>query len=1058
MSDDERPAHDEDRTVSRRRFLYLTGAGGLVLAVARAGRTGPGETTADVALTATATRTLHLRRREDALNLRIDLFNADLAANGTELRKVAAGSAFMVVHFPPQAVLEKQLAAPLTSGDLPLATRVAGPSRLAFDITSALPMATTVDALLAWAAFTPRLTATATATQTASALVAPIDTETALELPWRVLLSPDENQGWRHSAGPVTRNGWTELWHTRLAAKTGQENAEARALRAIWLADPQMASWVRTPSSVPEADDVLHVLGPRQRFALVRLSADPTLRTGLDPSLPKPVEATGVALSSLGATFEAEGTWSYPSTSSLQLKGWQHRASLGRDHLVRTENAGFLFPYGHRASLVDVAERRFGRRPNPDGTPGPWYAYLHRTQHIVVQQTRRTYWADTTLARRGREVPFAAIEVLTRITPPLATPQDFAGGRIAASFIPKAASAPTAPLPFHLRGVDHDGQVVDFTVPVVFVPDSTTTSQNADDLLDAIHTAYNTRTTTEVLALRTAETGGHKVALAHRGTYPAGSTASNVDRIVFGSAKTTGQVPFHPVLERAVVRLPEVAALTGGAVGATPFEYAEAYLVNGIDHSTNNPGGVYLALHPAAPQTPLAFSAAATGGMATPSGDIKAMSAKNGPVTVVPVDAAKEVYDPAKMFGDVTKAKVLGGVPVKDLLPALTSPPASIPDNAPRMSHRLRDDIGAHEWTMLWTPKIEAGPKALPVFEPLGTTDPLTVLAVYTHPVDASVESGYRVNAELRDFALHLFGTTGPRRIISLEFDFLRYSSGSGSKTAVDCGLREVSFHNAFKYVEELAELCSFLGSKLEITAGTGGVEAGLRFAVPTIPLGVLQISELTVHAAVAIPFDGSAVRVNFDLNTRERPFSLRIFGFTGGGYAGVALGADGLERLEVGFVFGAALALDLGVASGGIEALGGISYLLEKVEVVENGTEVIRQQAGLAAYLRMRGSLRFLGLVSVSVEFYLGLTYQEKADGSSVLVGEASITVSIELWLFSETFTVRTRREFAKTPAPSARRAALAAAPELPAHPFGAAFTQQDWAGYCAAFAPVGA
>ncbi|MFC5060538.1 hypothetical protein [Saccharothrix xinjiangensis] len=72
-------------------------------------------------------------------------------------------------------------------------------------------------------------------------------------------------------------------------------------------------------------------------------------------------------------------------------------------------------------------------------------------------------------------------------------------------------------------------------------------------------------------------------------------------------------------------------------------------------------------------------------------------------------------------------------------------------------------------------------------------------------------------------------------------------------------------------------------------------------------------------------------------------------------------------------------------------------------------------------------------------------------------------MTVSIELWLFSETFTVRTRREFAKTPAPAARRAsggdrAALAAPGAPAHHFGAMCTQQDWNTYCAAFAPVGA
>lgn len=347
MSENDLPAEGEQgKAVSRRRFLFLAGAGGLVLAVGSSGGP-PDDVITDIALAATATRSLHLRRREDSLNLRIDLFNADLVrtSTGSELRKVGTGSAFMVVHFPPQAVLERTLTTALGTGDLPLPTRVSGPSRLAFDITAALPMATTVDALLAWTAFTLRLAPTATTTQTASALVAPIDTETALELPWRILLSPNENEGWKHSTAPVTRNGWTELWHTRLGTRNGSavdDAPEAREMRAIWLADPQMASWVRRPSSVPNTEDIAHVLTPKQRFSIVRLSADPTLRTGLDPSLPKPVEVSGLTLSSLGASFEAEGRWNYPSTSpTLQLKGWQHRATLGRDHEVRTEDAGY---------------------------------------------------------------------------------------------------------------------------------------------------------------------------------------------------------------------------------------------------------------------------------------------------------------------------------------------------------------------------------------------------------------------------------------------------------------------------------------------------------------------------------------------------------------------------------------------------------------------------------------------------------------------------------------------------------------------------------------------
>src|SRR5207302_11343197 len=39
---------------------------------------------------------------------------------------------------------------------------------------------------------------------------------TALDVPYRLLLSPDRTGRWDHSAGAVTHNEHTELWHTRL--------------------------------------------------------------------------------------------------------------------------------------------------------------------------------------------------------------------------------------------------------------------------------------------------------------------------------------------------------------------------------------------------------------------------------------------------------------------------------------------------------------------------------------------------------------------------------------------------------------------------------------------------------------------------------------------------------------------------------------------------------------------------------------------------------------------------------------------------------------------------
>jgi len=160
----------------------------------------------DAARTADGGRLFRLRRREDLLNLQFELLNADVMTDGT-VRRVAGGPSYLVVHFPAQTVLEAVRSTSPAASDLPLATRVGGASRLAFDITARLPMTFGVAQLLSWAGFTPSLTGTATSAQAGAALAEPQPHETAVEIPWRVQLSPNETESWRHATGPVTHNG-----------------------------------------------------------------------------------------------------------------------------------------------------------------------------------------------------------------------------------------------------------------------------------------------------------------------------------------------------------------------------------------------------------------------------------------------------------------------------------------------------------------------------------------------------------------------------------------------------------------------------------------------------------------------------------------------------------------------------------------------------------------------------------------------------------------------------------------------------------------------------------
>src|SRR6202023_3032345 len=95
-------------------------------------------------------------------------------------------------------------------------------------------------------------------------------------------------------------------------------------------------------------------------------------------------------------------------------------------------------------------------------------------------------------------------------------------------------------------------------------------------------------------------------------------------------------------------------------------------------------------------------------------------------------------------------------------------------------------------------------------------------------------------------------------------------------------------------------------------------------------PVCVFSLQNLKFDAGLTIPFDGTPVRARFGLCTRDDPFILTIECFGGGGFFSLAVGADGIEALEVSLEFGAAIALDFGVASGSASIMAGIYFALQ--------------------------------------------------------------------------------------------------------------------------------
>jgi hypothetical protein len=215
------------------------------------------------------------------------------------------------------------------------------------------------------------------------------------------------------------------------------------------------------------------------------------------------------------------------------------------------------------------------------------------------------------------------------------------------------------------------------------------------------------------------------------------------------------------------------------------------------------------------------------------------------------------------------------------------------------------------------------------------------------------------------------------------------------------------------------------------------GVTAGMTLAVPTIGFGVLVIQNLSVGVLFNLPFTGDPATLSFSFGTREHPFAVTVMALGGGGFLTIGLStAGGPPAIEGSLEFGAAVALDFGVASGSVSIMAGI-YIAYGPRLDQQG------QAGantvvLTGYIRALGELSVLGLIHASVEFYLGLTFFKEKGKEGKVQGEATLRIRVEVFLFSTTVSLTLHKEIGSGIDPS----------------FGDQISAGDWSSYCAAFA----
>ncbi len=513
--------------------------------------------------------------------------------------------------------------------------------------------------------------------------------ETAIEAPYRLIVSPNRLNGWAHRMDPgqSQKTGRIELWHSRLGMRRPDGTIDerqrwGRTLRAIWYTDPLTDDFKSNSQSelVHEHNPFRMSLDWFDRHNLVHLTSNFRLN---DPDggsyLPRPVDVNQFMLSSLGAWMNVRGAWDV-LPSNLTVEEWLHRGTLGRDHYVKVVYAGNLFPFGHRASLVKVTERKFEPMP---GQPSVKVAYLRQRMFIIVREPVIVQALGST--PDDRKMPFKSIRITTRATPILDDPgnSDY-DDRKQSLFWPQVNGKD---FHFNMTLEDVEGGLHEVTMPLAFVGKEILDAEAAQSPtpLPQLITDFNEG---QVEARRKRPFGGQMVSFAPATT--PGDTAFETANVEFHTVQKTAHPFFAPVLNSADIEAPAVSQLTGS--DQSGIRYSERYLSNGFTSGagSSNAGEIFLDL-----LSPQDFNVEGqgdkAGGLVQPNMSITAFSRKSGTVGGDSDTFADGNFDPEKYFGggddvpqDLKSAfspKLFG---VIDLWNILESAGIDLPGKAPR--------------------------------------------------------------------------------------------------------------------------------------------------------------------------------------------------------------------------------------------------------------------------------------------------------------------------------------------------------------------------------------
>ena len=772
--------------------------------------------------------------------------------------------------------------------------------------------------------------------------------------------------------------------------------------------------------TVPSIDQIgplfqLTSLTGQDRVEIVALSADRNI-----PGSAR-IPATRFDLSALGADVDLDGSW---DAEGFGLNEWRHVATGGRDQYVKVVYRGYLFPLGHRAVIVKVVERvLYDDLANPTS----WSNALLRLQTFIkVVEPVKSYPAEGQ-PFASNDWPFTSVEMKTLVSPPLDQPP--------AALYPTSPPIPADPQLVRIASLgadvqwscvatDADGREVVCSAPQAFCfgedPIHGYLDEHAESTTAPFASAYNGlaaahRTVGASGSIKYApDVAHHRGATVHptiefvlAAATPSSDPMANAAPATPASIddlQGASQPAFYPVIASARIRLPAADTLSrgplsdgGSPTGGVAVAYDPNFVVGGPADPAN-PGAVYARL--SAANLPVAkFPGDAVGGICTPSVALSGLSAAAG-AFAGDVDAYRTggSLRPDQYFdaGKPALAQLLGGLPLSGILGAFTTP-----EQVPTVSQSLDAATGARTITYTLEASLDAYPATNSIFEPdAGGT---MVLTSTTTIVPGEAPSSL-VTGTISPFTVHIAAAGTALNFLDLHFERLEFTSKAGGKPNIRVELTDVAFEGALQFVNDLEKFLQGLGgSGFNVAVSHSEVKASSSVGLPSIDVGIVSLDNLRLSSSVEVPFLGNPALATFSFAAKEHPFLVTVAMFGGGGYITLVVGMSKVRTVSASIEFAGNFSVSLGVASGGLTLAAGLTYHYDST----NGM-------GLTGFVRLNGELEVLGVISVSCEMDLTLTWQQEAEGPNVVTGSATMSASVHVLFFSVTVPITIHKQFA--------------------------------------------